>query len=282
MSIQSPWTGVPAARSAQASNLHAPSPAAQPEYGWRRLITPTHLSNTEDCVKFTLGVDAGVLIGDGGKRHQSYDLTVVDEQYRRAYIRQAGLIPGGKYEVKSLWRRSPRHSFDRRIKVAGRGEAIYGRVDAAIKAFALGLEEEIDSVLEHQLRHPWSKGGPEDLRKFVEETHGFVDLALQRRHSKSFRKRLQRLAHASLSIPRLTVAAHRALTTSVTGTDIANGFKDIDGIFLVAGPNYTLVSQSEIQQFFAFDSASGEGPKLRWQGVVPEESNVRKGKKESK
>ncbi|HEU5118646.1 MAG TPA: hypothetical protein VFT74_18760 [Isosphaeraceae bacterium] len=231
----------------------------------------------------------------GGSRGQSYDLSIPD-QGDRTYLRAVGL-EAGKYEVKSLWRKSEGRAFDRRFKVGQRGERIYGRRDSEIKAFALSLEEQVDSVLEHAVSG-YPKAAPGSVTSFVDETHEFVDLAMSRRHSKSFMARLERLARASLSIPAMLTRAHAVVHGGVQAHDIVRGFDDLEGIFIVAGPIYTLVTKAEMPRFLAFDSASSEGPKLRWAGPIPSEKtksttskpavvpskqdNERKAKKETK
>lgn len=226
-----------------------------------------------------------------GDRGQSHDLVIPDEPGRRPYIHAAGVTPG-KYEVKSLWRRDERSSFDRRFKVGRRGETIYGKRDAEIKSFALSLEEQIDSVIEHSLLGV-PKAEPGSVRRFVEETHDFVDQALTRKHSKRFMERLTRLATASLAIPVMLHRARSVLSGGVQAADIVRGFEDIEGIFVVAGHMYTLVTRAEMPQYLTFDSASAEGPKLRYAGPIPrrnlettsgtiDKNSERKAKKETK
>ena len=226
-------------------------------------------------------IDHGANVKSTGERTQSYDLEVLGPD--NAFLKEVGLAPG-KYEVKSLWRKNERCQFDRRFKVGSRGERIYGRRDSEIKAFAGALEREIDGVIDHSL-DPIVSATPGSVTKFVEETHEFIDAALERRHSKKFMERLARLARASYLIPNLRIHALNVTSGNVQGLDIVRGFDNIKGIFVVAGPIYTLVSQSEMQGFLAFDSASSEGPKLRWQGTIPSEAviqssrnNVRKEK----
>ncbi len=211
-----------------------------------------------------------------GDRSVSYDLEVVDEVYRRAYLRAVGL-ESGKYEVKSLWRKNENQVFDRRFKVGQRGELIYGRRDAQVKAFGTALEGYIDDLIEHSLP-PTKSGGhfsphppatPGSVTPAVTELHDIIDRIMVRKHSKTLLERLGRLAKASLEIPRLTVAARNFLSGGIQAVDIERGFSDIQGIFIVAGPIYTLVSQTEYSKFLAFDSASSEGPKLRYLGVIP-------------
>lgn len=113
------------------------------------------------------------------------------------------------------------------------------------------------------------KPQPGSQLRFVDEVHDIVDIALSRRHSKRFIERLTRLAQASRSIPALLPTASAFLAGGVSGADIEKGFKDLEGIFVVAGPRYTLITKAEIQDFVTFDSASAEGPKLRWASVIP-------------
>ena len=227
-------------------------------------------------------------IHPAGDRTQSFDLQISSRLHTDPFLSAVGL-PAGKYEVKSLWRRSDGGSFDRRFKVGQRGERIYGRRDTEIKAFAQALEDEIDNIVEHSVdpgkdeygrSYPRAKAGT--VTRTVEDIHGLVDLAMERKHSKAFMERILRLARASLSIPRLTIPAHRVITGGVQGPDIMKGFDDIEGIFVVAGPMYTLITRTEMPEFLAFDSASSEGPKLRLVSVIPSEgtkARKEKGKK---
>lgn len=223
-----------------------------------------------------------------GNRQQSHDLEIHSKitrpDYEDPYLRFAGLSPG-KYEVKSLWRRSETQSFDRRFKVGRRGERLYGRRDAEIKSFASGLEDEIDAIIQNFVDEGRvAKTSKDAMTRFVTETHAFISDAFERRHSKAFNERIERLATASLSIPTLTVRAHSVLNGGVQGPDIVRGFDDIQGIFIVAGPMYTLITRTEMPQFLTFDSASSEGPKLRFVGVIKSEQNKsrkEKGKKKT-
>lgn len=221
-------------------------------------------------------IDYGVPVKPAGERVQSHDLEIEGPQ--TAFLRIQGLRPG-KYEIKSLWRKNECCKFDRRFKVGMRGEKIYGRRDLEIKAFAEALETEVDSVLEHSLTSTKMRPGPGELIRFVIDVFDFVDLAMERKHSKRFDERLRRLAKASLGIPRITARAHFAFHGNVQGHDIVRGFDDIEGIFVVAGPTYTLVTRKEISDFLSFDSSSAEGPKIRFTGVIPSEiDNVREKK----
>jgi hypothetical protein len=70
------------------------------------------------------------------------------------------------------------------------------------------------------------------------------------------------------------------LYNRVQGSDIIGGFSDIEGIFIVAGPNYTLVTRGEIPEFLAFDSVSSEGLKLRYTKQIKTDKHVTKSDKE--
>jgi hypothetical protein len=269
------WIGDRVALGASASDT--------PDFGWRQLRVLAGARSSEENVAWTLRTEYGVTVEHNGSRHEDFDLTIPDQgSLSNVYIRAAGLELG-RYEVKSLWRASEGRSFDRRIKVGRRGERIYGRRDAAIKTFAIALEEQLDSMVDGRrslrLEGPREPGTVGGMSSLTMEVHELVDRALERRHSKSFDARIRRLARAALLVPTLTLAAQRVLTVDVLGTDIVNGFEDIAGIFLVAGPIYTLVSQRELSDFLSLDSASSEGPRLRFSGVIPSETNkVRKEK----
>jgi hypothetical protein len=257
----------------------------EPQYGWRRLLSSGKPGETdEDRVAYTVSHDAGVLIEKAGSRTQSYDLEIKDRQRAaRAYLAAFG-IETGKYEVKSLWRKNEKSAFDRRFKIGTRGEKVYGQRDAAIKAFALALENEIDSIIEHSVDDEGVKVEAGTVQKFVEETHEFIDRAIGRKHAKSFSTRLERLAKAARSIPNLRLAAQRVLDTEIQGHDIVRGFDDLHGIFVVAGPMYTLITKAEMPDFLFFDSASSEGPKLWLAGVIqsnPIKTRKEKGKKKN-
>jgi hypothetical protein len=70
--------------------------------------------------------------------------------------------------------------------------------------------------------------------------------------------------------------ARQVMDNSIQASDIVGGFLDIEGIFVVAGPNYTLVKRSEIPGFLAFDSVSSEGLKLRYTKQIKTEKRVTK------
>ena len=172
-------------------------------------------------------------------------------------------IPPGFYEVKKLHLRKGAKSVDPRFKAGQRGERIYGRRDAEIKSFASALEWYID--------HAWDepKEGLHWGRESVESAHEFIDQAMERRHGKKFDERLRRWAEAAAKIPTLLSVSLPAARGGVSAQNIANGFASLSGIFIMAGAIYTLVKPSEYTRFIGFDSASAEGPKLKYQGVVP-------------
>jgi len=252
----------------------------EPKYGWRELRQLAGEDDPECHITWTLSTNYGVEVTRNGSRNESYDLTIGDYGYSKytgienPFLAQVGLSPG-RYEVKSLWRKSEGRKFDRRIKVGRRGERIYGRRDAAVKSFALELdaflEEFIDGERDIEIEGPRVNGTVGRLSVVALEIFEFVDQALERRHSKSFDERMRRLAQAAFVVPSLRVPAQRALTVEICGSDILNGFEDLQGIFVVAGDHYTLVSQREISTFFAFDSASSEGLRLRFLGKIPSE-----------
>jgi hypothetical protein len=145
---------------------------------------------------------------------------------------------------------------------------MYGRRDSQIKSFALLLEAMVDGSLD---RFP----------EVLDEISRFIDAALSRRHSLGFHDRLSALASALRPIRGLTAAADAILGGGITGHDIADGFDGIEGVFVAAGPIYSLVTKAEMPEFLAFDSASVEGPRLRMQGVIPSEKAMT-GKKKAK
>lgn len=173
-------------------------------------------------------------------------------------------IPPGFYEVKKLHVRKGSKSVDRRFKAGQRGERIYGRRDAEIKAFAQGLENYLDGRWDDP-----PVGGIHWGREAVEDLHDFIDQALERRHGKKFDERLRRLAEAACKLPGLLPVAYPAARGGVSAQNIANGFASLSGIFVMAGNIYTLVKPKEYTRFIGFDSASAEGPKLSYLGVVP-------------
>lgn len=249
-------------------------------FGWRRLVD-YNLDDTELRVVSTLSTDFGANVNHAGDRSQSYDLEIVSPIVGRPnpYLSIVGLSPG-RYEIKSLWMRES-GTFDPRFKLGQRGEKVYGRRDAQVKSFAQCLESELDNIIEHSVvrccdnqscHHPRAEAGT--VASSVLDIHDIVDRAMARRHSKSFMERILRLAEVSVGIPRLTVAAQLLRKGGITQADIAKGFEDIEGIFIVAGHTYTLVSKDEYAGFLAFDSASSEGPKLRYVKAVPSEETT--------
>jgi hypothetical protein len=242
-------------------------PASEPKFGWRPLWAGDGI-NSELRVTKTLTVRYGLDIEQAGARSQSYDLRV--KLSCGPFARAAGLETGN-YEVKSLWRRNENCVFDRRFKVGQRGERIYGLRDARIKAFALAIESEIDSIVENSVTHPLGERRPDEMRKFVDECHLFIEQATERRHSKDFEQRLTRLAMICLTIPTIMSRAQSVINSPISPTDIANGFRDLEGIFVIAGPIYTLVTVGEIPAFMAFDSAGTEGPRVRYTQSIPSE-----------
>lgn len=253
-------------------------------FGWRKLKPYLGHEQAEQRVAEALTSDFGVYITRAGARSQSYDIEICDGGWKA----ESKNISPGLYEVKSLWRKDKKSSFDKRFKVGTRGEKIYGRRDSQIKSFALLLEREIDSLVENNLTEG-KPASPDENMRLVEETHQFIDQAIMRKHSKSFEDRLNKLACASLKIPNLTISANTILSGKIRSGDIVRGFSDIEGIFIVAGPIYTLITKTEIPTLLHFDSASSEGPKLRIIGDIPSEhgnkeirsktSKIQKGKK---
>jgi hypothetical protein len=244
-------------------------PATSPRFGWRKLDPYTGHAEAEERVGESLIGLFGVFVTHAGDRTQSHDLEVSGVSCRQSRYDRGGLA-AGLYEVKSLWRKNERSSFDRRFKVGTRGERIYGRRDSQIKAFAVALEDELEHVLESNVRESKTTFGRNT--DFVESAHAFIDQAMGRRHSKAFEERLMRLARASLNVPRLTVRAQALLDGAITNADVLRGFSDIQGIFVVAGDLFTLVTKGEFGSFIGFDSASSEGPKLRLIGEIPSEA----------
>lgn len=262
-------------------------PASSTRFGWRKLGPYSGHAEAELRVAEALESEFGVRIIRAGERTQSYDIEVSGISRRRHHYDQGELTPG-LYEVKSLWRKNDRSKFDRRFKVGTRGEMIYGRRDSEIKAFALALEDELDRMLIDSVNGIRSVTGSEN-RHFVDSAHEFIDQAIGRRHSKAFEERLVCLARAALFTPALTNRASSVLSGSVSNEDILRGFSDLEGIFVVAGPLFTLITRQEVPNMLAFDSASSEGPKLRMHGDIPSEhrsevipskpDKIRKGKK---
>ena len=169
----------------------------------------------------------------------------------------------GRYEVKKLYRKNNRGSIDRRIKVGSRGETIYGRYDALIKALALDVE--------NYLEVNWTAG-----MRGLEEVVYLIDAALERRHTKDFQKKFKILAEAYDDVHMLSSAAAFLDHDGIQADDILRGFSDLDGIFVVVGGAsgyyFTLVSRKDIPRFFVFDSVSVEGVKLRYVGAAPVET----------
>ena len=224
----------------------------EPEFGWRKLATlPNQHVSDEECICESID-RLGNRSKPTGTRYQSHDLEVT----------LGGFIVPGFYEVKRLHLREGKY-VDRRFKVGRRGERMYGRRDAEIKSFATALEDFLDGVWDSP--HPAIHWG----KKEVEDMHSFIDLALQRKHGKKFHDRLLRLADACNSIPTMLKQSLSVSRGSVRPQDIEAGFAGLSGIFIIAGHIYTLVKPKEYKSFIGFDSASAEGPKLTYQGVVP-------------
>lgn len=234
------------------SNTSAES-SFDPRFGWRFCQST---ADSEQIVIDSLLEEFDILAYGCGTRNVSYDIVIPTENPH---------VEPGRYEVKSLWRRSAGSSFDRRFKLGRRGEQIYGRRDSLIKEFALCLER---NLLEISQVCP-----AEDRDEFMASARDFINRAIERRHSKSFCERLDRLARAALAIPSMNFIGTNVLSHKIEWSDIANGFNDIMGIFIVAGPIYTLVRNDEFKNFLAFDSASSEGPKLKFTQTIPLERN---------
>jgi len=224
-----------------------------PESGWRSLRDSypngAKFGNREDQLVNTL-FNEGLGVIQTGSRNQSHDLMISSGTPE---------IPEGVYEVKSLYRRNENCRFDRRFKTGRRGEDIYGRRDAEIKAAALDIENYLDHGVTSGLQ-------------FIESAHRLIDEALNRKHSKDFLARFTLLAEAYSDTWMLS-SADRFLLGGVSNSDILKGFSGLDGIFLLAGPMYVLVKPKEFSKFIAFDSVSSEGVKLRYTGMIPSEKN---------
>lgn len=233
------------------------APASDLPPGWSRLLPAppdiAPLVTNEQLVAHTLS-ESGFLIRQAGSRYESFDLEIVQDP--------AGELAPGRYEVKTLSRSGS--SFDRRFKVGSRSERIYGRRDAEIKAAAMEAEDLMESP-----------GWYYQLSVVdVDELHRTIDMALARRHGKKFD---ESFTHALTAITRVRLPLgmpyrmiDKFIKGSVTNRNIAEGFSDIAGIFIVAGANYTLVKAGELTRFISFDSVSAEGVKLRYNGRVPQ------------
>lgn len=250
-----------------------------PTFGWQRLHAQPSVRDPEELVGISLIRDFGVYVSRAGSRAVSYDLEVLGRTLGRPH--RSDPLRIGRYEVKSLWRRDAHSSFDPRFKVGTRGETIYGRRDSAIKAFAVQIEDRLDEIvsvhIDETARTPCAAQTHENMR-FVENAHRFIDDALARRHSKDFSARLDVM---------LRIAEHVGIVRGVTiphilDEDIRRGFDGIEGIFIVAGPMYTLVTKDEMGDLLAFDSASSEGPKLRLVTEIPCDRTKRKQKGKTK
>lgn len=210
-------------------------------FGWQPISHLLNDSSDEEKVGWTL-FSHGIKLEIAGKRNQSYDIKIINNNNKK-------LIKNGLYEVKKLWKSDKATKFDRRFKVGTRGEKIYGRRDAEIKAFCLALENAMDTL---------------DLSVAqVDFFHKTIDSGISRKHSKSFSEDLelcwQILEHKKVLLDHVEVIKNNQITIS----DIQRGFDNIDGIFVIAGPMYTLITKAEFPKFLEFDSASVEGPKLR-------------------
>ena len=269
--------GAPAVSPGQASDI-------KPRFGWRRLEPYAGHKGAEQAVARFLISNFGVFVTHAGDRNQSHDIEVADIAFRRPDYDEP--LSPGLYEVKSLWRRDGSSVFDRRFKAGTRGERIYGRRDSEIKAFALTLESLTESIIADKVASGLLGHRSENM-DLVEEIHAFVDDAISRRHSKKFEMRLMRLAQRAFNMANLSSQAQSVIDNPVQAHDIVRGFDDIQGIFIVAGPLFTLVTKAEMRDFLAFDSASSEGPKIRLRCVVPcetptktrKDKTQRKGKK---
>lgn len=239
-------------------------------YGWRELGPYSSHSEMEWGIIDSLESDLNIsTVRHAGNRNQSYDIEILDDD-------ASDVLAPGLYEVKSLWRRNDTSRFDRRFKVGTRGEEIYGRRDSQIKSFALAFEDELIELMEGNVRN-----GIDTINnvKFVEKSFAFIDDALGRKHSKCFEAKLNRVASAAIHLPSLRTQAEDIISGGIGPADIVRGFRNIQGVFVVAGHKYTLVTQAEMASMFAFDSASSEGPKLRMLGVIPSEQDTRVKKK---
>ncbi len=242
-------------------------------FGWQNIVAG---DEDEGRVGTSLVLDLDCSIIQAGERGQSFDIEIIS----------GSQIEPGRYEVKSLWRKNDNCKFDRRFKCGQRGEKIYGRRDAEIKSFALALDAHVDVGLSEALepemfRHHLSMG-PQPIMTWVDEMHDFVDKALARQHSKSFHEKLMRWGRSALLSPMLFSRAQAIVSGGISSVDIMRGFSGLKGIFIVAGHNYSLVRPDEFDQFLAFDSASAEGPKLVFLGVLPLETKQRTVKKKRK
>jgi hypothetical protein len=245
----------------QSMNGMPPSTGAStaPRSEWHLIKNPLgEAANSEDLLIDHLELQDYV-IKKAGRRNQRHDLEIFPSKWVKDQV-----FKEGRYEVKGLYRKKKTHAWDRRIKVGSRGETIYGRRDAQIKALALDIEEFIGD--DENPFGIWNGG-----IKQIEDMHSLIDDALERRHSKEFIARFSLLAEAYddlFSLP----SAGKFLAGGVQPHDIIRGFSDIDGIFVTAGDYFTLVSKKDIPRFFTFESVSVEGVKLKFVGDVPIET----------
>ncbi len=207
----------------------------------------------------------GFGVVQAGGRHRSYDLEIVDVPHWAAAVPWQ---PGpGRYEVKALHRPRARAKFDPRFKVGARGGRMYGRRDAETKAAALELERNLDA-------DPPDGIGPIAVAG-VALVHELFDRALEGRHSRRFVKDFRSMCEFHAMDPsRHCPAVREYLRGSVTGAEIVKGYCDLDGLFVIAGDTYTLVSRAEMSSRIALDSVGSEGVKLRYLGQIPNGSSL--------
>ena len=258
-------------------------------FGWHKLEKHRDPHEAEIEVAKALISEFGIYVSQAGSRGQSHDIEILDGFPTRSSRRNSlNPIRAGKYEVKSLWRKSENSRFDRRFKIGVRGERLYGRRDAAIKAFVLKLEQYLEEgTCETLVQLTSTFTGPSMAQRF-EQIYSFIDDALARKHSLRFTESLKNLVGKVKSIPELSSVSLDVISSDVSTSDIEGAFSDIEGIFVVAGPIYTLITRDEFAHLLSFDSSSSEGPKLRMLGVIPSEekkpvsNDKKKGKKKKK
>jgi hypothetical protein len=231
-------------------------------FGWQRIDRSGDLEEAElAVVSFLEG--KGHVVSREGKRSQSYDLT----------------SDGLHYEVKSLWRRSSSRLFDRRFKVGSRGERIYGEMNHSVCDFVLALEGLAIDIVERDVMRSFTKGlsrGRWDNFQMIRNVQELVDLALLRKHSRGFFEKLKGygdlLEMNALNDPiSKVVDLYRNMKRceSMIPSLVSRSFSDVDGIYIVAGDNVTLVQRDEIPQFISFFSVGTEGVVLRYEHDVP-------------
>lgn len=212
---------------------------------WYKLLSSS--SNSEQAILDMLNI-CGCKVEAAGSRFERYDLKILQDEKNLIY---------GKYEIKSLSKSG--NSFDRRFKIGSRSEDVYGYYDAIIKSIALPLHD----------------------KELTDEQRNLVNQAIKRKHGKNFYENFSKILNdESLKIDKNLIEKYHNF--KINDCDISFAFSDIDGIFIVAGTNYTLIHPYYFKSLIQFDSVSCEGVKLRYTGDLPNKNVLKLTKSKDK